>query len=395
MKIELHALQNFVPANLNRDDTGTPKNCYFGGYRRARISSQSFKRAMRDAFRTGGVLPSTTLGSRTLRVVEVIATRLADPKAPDAIPLEEGRELVTRALSALKLAVKPDGRTDYLLFLSPEQLDALTAQCRALRSTVTPTDDAAKPAARGRRQADSGVSAEIGSAIRDAMKRGHAADIALFGRMIADLPEINVNAAAQVAHAVSTNKVDIEFDYFTAVDDLQPGAETGAGMIGTVEFNSACFYRYASVDVDQLARNLAGDEQPVTASVADLTRRTVEAFVRAFVTAIPTGKQNSMAAHNPPSFILAVARDGGNWSLANAFVQPVAPKPNADLVSGSIAALDAYWGDLTAMYGRQGISGQWYAAVGTPAVATLKESRVVSLDALVSHVLDATQVVAV
>jgi len=211
-----------------------------------------------------------------------------------------------------------------------------------------------------------------------------------FGKM-----NLRVDAAAQVGQSISTNKVDIEFDYFTAVDNLQQGAETGAGMIGTIEFNSACFYRYASVDVDQLARNLTGNGQMVTPEVVELTRRTVEAFVRSFVIAIPTGKQNSMAAHNPPSFVLAVAREGGNWSLANAFVQPIVPRPNADLVSGSIAALDAYWGDLMAMYGTQGITGQWYAAIGAPKVTALENARVDGLDALMTCVLDATQVVAV
>src|SRR6516225_6561748 len=47
MRIEIHVLQNFAPSNLNRDDTGSPKDAEFGGCRRARISSQCIKRAVR------------------------------------------------------------------------------------------------------------------------------------------------------------------------------------------------------------------------------------------------------------------------------------------------------------------------------------------------------------
>lgn len=388
MKIELHALQNFAPANLNRDDTGTPKNCYFGGYRRARISSQSFKRAMREHFLRES---ADFVGIRTRRIIVEIAERIAKQKpAPktvvdmvSAVFKDGGIERPSRGSDEER------DNTRIILFLSESSIDLMVQCFRDRWESLTGKD----------RDVRSATIAELGAIL---VGSASVPQIALFGRMIEvgdSTPfgkmNLRVDAAAQVAHAVSTNKVDIEFDYFTAVDDLQLGAETGAGMIGTVEFNSACFYRYASVDVDQLARNLAGDGQPVTAAVAEVTRRTVEAFVRAFVTAIPTGKQNSMAAHNPPSFVLAVARDGGNWSLANAFVQPITPKLNADLVAGSIAALDTYWGDLSAMYGTQGISGQWYASVGTPAITILKDARVSGLDALVSHVLDATQVVAV
>src|SRR5258707_2834419 len=114
-------------------------------------------------------------------------------------------------------------------------------------------------------------------------------------------------------------------------------------MLGTIEFNSACFYRYANVYIEQLVKNLLGD--------VDLARTTLAAFLSASVTAIPTGKQNSMAAHNPPSLMLVVVRERGQWNLANAFVKPVRPQGDSDLVQGSIAALDAYWGKLTGMYG--------------------------------------------
>src|SRR5262249_33379271 len=156
-------------------------------------------------------------------------------------------------------------------------------------------------------------------AIRAEMLRrldgGRAADLALFGRMIANLPERNVEAACQVAHAISTNKMEMEFDFYTAVDDLKPEDTAAAHMLGTVEFHSACFYRYANVDTTQLLTNLGRD--------ADLARGTLQAFLRASVAAIPTGKQNSMAAHNPPSLVLIVVRERGQWNLANAFLKPI------------------------------------------------------------------------
>ena len=115
--------------------------------------------------------------------------------------------------------------------------------------------------------------------------------------------------------------------------------------MGTIEFNSACFYRYANIDVKQLTENLGND--------TELAHATIEAFIRSMIQAIPTGKQNSMAAQNLPSFVLAVVRPNGFWSLANAFVNPI---KGADIVSESIKKLDEYWGQLATVYGREGIT---------------------------------------
>jgi CRISPR system Cascade subunit CasC len=153
--------------------------------------------------------------------------------------------------------------------------------------------------------------------------------------MIADKPDWNVDAACQVAQAISTNRVQMDFDFFTAVDDLKPRDTAGSDMMGTVQFNSSCFYRYAVLDVDSLRRNLEGDDA--------LLRRAVRAFVQGFVSAIPTGKQNSMAAHNFPSYALAVIRSGGQpLSLANAFLKPARPHGDDDLVDDSIQKLESY-----------------------------------------------------
>ncbi|MDQ2787633.1 MAG: type I-E CRISPR-associated protein Cas7/Cse4/CasC [Chloroflexota bacterium] len=380
MLIELHAIQNFAPSNLNRDDTGAPKDCIFGGYRRARVSSQAFKRAMRMEFRDGGLLPDKAdIGTRTKRIVEELTKRLEK----EGIAKDGSKPLIERALGGLGLKLDED-KTQYLLFVGPRELDALAAACVQLRDageSGAVGDGAAKSGRNAKKEAKSAITGTVKAALIAAMDGGKAADIALFGRMVADNADINTDAACQVAHAISTHKTDIEFDYYTAVDDLNPKEETGAGMIGTVEFNSACFYRYANVDLDQLSTNLGKDAAAV--------RQTVEAFVRAFVTAIPAGKQNSMAAQNPPSFVLAVVRNVGTWSLANAFVRPV-PQHADDLVKASIARLDTEWAGIAKMYSTRAIRGTWWCASHDLPDITLRD-EVPDVDTLVDRALAAAQ----
>ncbi|MHB9090296.1 MAG: type I-E CRISPR-associated protein Cas7/Cse4/CasC, partial [Chloroflexota bacterium] len=224
-----------------------------------------------------------------------------------------------------------------------------------------------------------GVPAEIRSALDVVLDGGRAVDLALFGRMLADRPEKNVDAACQVAHAISTHRASMEFDYFTAVDDLKGVESAGAGMVGTVEFNSACFYRYANVDLAQLSANLKDDELAAKAALA---------FVRASVSAVPGGKQHSMAAQNPPSFVLAVLRRQGLWSLANSFLKPVRAEGEGDLVERSVAALDSYWGKLSAMYGDDGIAGVWCASIDDGGLDKLKPARLGDFPALVRRLDD-------
>jgi CRISPR system Cascade subunit CasC len=172
---------------------------------------------------------------------------------------DEARAVATAALGSVGLALDKE-RTQYLVFLGRDQIDALAAACLAhwdaLRAAA-PTGDATGKAAK--KSGKDAVPAEVATALAGVLDASKAADLALFGRMLADRPDKNVDAASQVAHAISTNRVSTEFDFFTAVDDLQPGEETGAGMMGTIEFNSACFYRYANVDAAQLTENLGGD----------------------------------------------------------------------------------------------------------------------------------------
>lgn len=390
MLVELHLIQNFAPSNLNRDDTGSPKDCEFGGYRRARISSQCLKRAIRTAFKDEKLLPAAHLAQRTKRVLDALAERLKARGKGEV----EARAVAEALFKGLGLTVDAAGKTQYLLFLGEAEIAAAAELCLAhwdrlqplVAASVAPAEGQAATRGRGsardaKKDARATVPKEIADALRARLDGGRAADLALFGRMLADLPERNVDAASQVAHAFSTNKVSTEFDFYTAVDDRRPEDTAGADMLGTVEFNSACFYRYSNVDLDQLTRNLGDD--------TELADRTLEAFIRAAVSAIPTGKQNSMAAQNQPSFIMAVVRERGLWSLANAFVKPVRPAGDTDLVQRSIGELDTYWGKLAAMYGEGGIRGKWVATLEDGMVARLADARAAGVDDLVAGVLAA------
>ncbi len=372
MFVELHMIQNFAPSNLNRDDTGSPKECEFGGYRRARISSQCLKRAVRMRFPE--ILPAHELATRSKRVVTERAVPLLVQMGHEA-PM--ARAALERALAAVTLEVNEDAETQYLLFLANSEIEALVQACHR---NFTALSKAVEKSAKSKKEAQKEIPDEVRKAIDTVLDGGKAADLALFGRMIADLPEKNRDAAAQVAHAISTNRVSPEFDYYTAVDDLNPKGETGAGMIGTVEFNSACFYRYANVDLAQLAYNLKSD--------TDLAGRTLEAFMRASIEAVPSGKQNSMAAQNPPSFVMAVVRSAGLWSLANAFLNPVVPDENEDLVRKSIGRIDDHWGALTRMYGTSSIAGVHFAMTEAAETPRLGDA-LFSVDEVIARVMSA------
>jgi CRISPR system Cascade subunit CasC len=346
VKIELHLLQNFAPSNLNRDDTGAPKDCEFGGHRRARISSQCQKRAVREVFRLEQLVPDESLGARTKRLIVNVAEVLRDEHGHDydaAVALATGA-VEGVGLARSKKAIGDDAwKTEYLLFVPrriiKEIADVLNARRNELEPALHQGVEASKATAKkdAKKAAGDAYPKDVKKAIEALLQSATATvDIALFGRMIADKPEWNVDAACQVAHAISTNRVQMDFDFFTAVDDLKPKDTAGSDMMGTIQFNSSCFYRFAVLDVESLRSNLDGDDA--------LVRCAVTAFLQAFVAAIPTGKQNGMAAHNFPSYAMAVVRNTGQpLSLANAFLKPARPRgEDVDLVDDSIKKLEAY-----------------------------------------------------
>ena len=316
--LELHILQTVPPSNLIRDDTGSPKTAVYGGVRRARVSSQAWKRATRRTF--DGLLDARDLGVRTKRVAELLADRIREHDisieqtqawalAAETIQSATGSKIETpkRKASAKSDADQAAPESKYLMFLSARQLDGLAEIAIEGRHDIKAFFKDKDNKARARQIANT----------------KHSVDIALFGRMVADGADINVDAAAQVAHAISVHQADNESDYYTAVDDRK-NRETddlGAGMIGTVEFNSATLYRYAAVDVDLLGKNLGKglrEDEPLT----DPVRRAVEAFTEGLITSLPTGKLNTFGNHTLPDAVIVKLRSSRPINLVAAFEQP-------------------------------------------------------------------------
>jgi CRISPR system Cascade subunit CasC len=354
--VDVHILQTVPPSNLNRDDTGSPKTAVYGGVRRARVSSQAWKRAVRLAFKD--LLPAEDLGERTKQVGEAIAELIAK-QAPDLA--DQAPALAAAALKAAGIVIKePKGgggaESGYLLFLSRRQQENLA--------------QAAVDAARS----GSALDAKLAKAIAN---RDHSIDIAMFGRMVADATDINVDAAVQVAHAISVHAADTEFDYFTAVDDRKHDRqETGAGMIGTVEFNSSTLYRYATIDVDRLQETLGNVE---------VTRKAVEAFVTAFATSMPTGKQNTFANRTLPDAVMVRLRQTQPVNLVGAFENPV----RADLASGRVQRaaeeLVKYTNEVEQAYGQAPVDA-WVTHVGEQTQALVALGKAVTFPELVAAV---------
>ncbi len=293
--IDIHALQTVPPSNINRDDTGSPKTARFGGVTRARVSSQAWKKAIRDQFAT--TLDVSEVGQRTKYVVEMIADHIS--LLDSQIEEEEALSLASEVLAATGIKVGKDGSTGYLLFVSPMQAEGLgRLALEAKQNDEKPSTKAAK----------SILNIKESPAL-------NAIDIALFGRMVADDPSLNVDAAVQVAHALGVGRSETEYDYFTAMDDRSPEDNAGAAMIETTEFLSAMFYRYATVDVYHLCENLGSHAAACKA---------IKAFIKAYLTSMPTGKQNSFANRTMPSAVMVTLRNSQSVSLANAFERPVA-----------------------------------------------------------------------
>lgn len=368
--IEIHAIQNFAPSNLNRDDTGAPKDAFFGGTRRARISSQCLKRAAREYFKDG---------VRTKRIQDELVKLLVQKGYDEG----ESAKKTAHALMAVKLVVKEDGKTEYLLFLGRDEIAEIAAAIDThWKEIVTVESEKEGEVKKKKKKGDEAESIPVAlkNKLEGAFNGGNAIDVALFGRMLADMPEHNQYAACQVAHALSTHTVEREFDFYTAVDDLKPDDTAGADMMGTVEFNSACFYRYAVVDWDKLVENLQGDWA--------LATKGLRAFLEGFVVAEPTGKQNTFAAHNPPEFVaVSVRHNTAPRSLTNAFETAIRVKREETLTKKSAEELVKKAKTLQAAYGGEGttlvlnLAGADIDGFGTP-VDTLAKLLDQTLDAI-------------
>ncbi|MFH9660226.1 type I-E CRISPR-associated protein Cas7/Cse4/CasC [Streptomyces sp. NPDC017248] len=366
--LDVHALQTVPPSNLNRDDTGAPKTAVYGGVPRARVSSQAWKRAIRTYFKDENLLDPADLGVRTKKVVELLADRITalDPSAGQETALTLADEIIKAAGIKTEVPKRkadqakkdagpaPAPESKYLVFLSSRQLDGLARHALEGAADITAFLKTKENKARAKELADT----------------LHSVDIALFGRMVADVADINVDAAVQVAHALSVHRVDNESDYYTAVDDENTDEETGAGMIGTVDFNSATLYRYAALGVHQLAANLGQglrDDEPRSEPV----RRAVEAFVHAFVSSLPTGKINTFGHHTQPDAVVVRLRTTRPISYVAAFEDPVRSDGGGHLREAA-DRLAAYAADVERVYGDPDTTLTWVLRVG-PSTLKLAE----------------------
>ncbi len=340
--IEFHVLQNFAPSNLNRDDTNSPKSCVFGGFKRSRISSQCQKRQIRlhPEFSEQVEKHGGDIGTRTKKLAIDIAEHLVELGKE-----QEQADLAAKNLLALvKLSIVTDknkpNKTQYLLYLGLKEVSEL--QRLAEENYPDLLEEEAKK--------NQSKNKELAKQVKLVLtKKSYAADVALFGRMVADSTEMNVDAACQVAHAISTSEVKSDMDFFTAVEDGLSEGEQGSGMMGTLFFNSACYYRYAQINLDILKKNLGEDKKQALGAVIG--------FYKALLSAVPSGKQNSFAAQNPVCYVKAVVRSSGApWSLANAFAKPVrvTGTDSEDLELESALKLEAHLKQLKAMYSTEG-----------------------------------------
>lgn len=291
--VDVHVLQTVPSSNINRDDTGAPKTAIYGGVTRSRVSSQSWKRAIRTAFEQESKEAEWLKSYRTQYGVKLLAEELR--KQAEDLSEEEAVKKAVAVFTAAGIKAKKDKKkgnayvTGALLMLSQGQLEKLAAY--ALNN-----DDLDK------------------KALKKLLTNDNSLDLALFGRMVADDPTLNVDAACQVAHAISTHEIIPEFDYYTALDD-KPSEEqkSGSAMLGTIDYNSSTLYRYANININELVHNLN----------SDLAIKGVELFIKDFVLSMPTGKQNTFANKTVPKYVLVEVRDDTPVNLVSAFEDPV------------------------------------------------------------------------
>ena len=310
--VQLHFLTVYPPSNPNRDDMGRPKSAVYGGTHRLRLSSQSLKRAARMSDVMLEALKGN-MGERTQRLGDELLRHLRSQGADD----EKARKISKQVASVFgkldtKAAEKDEDfvRIRQLAFISPDERNAAFEMAeRALAGDSI--DDSKSIGKTILRSADGAV------------------DLAMFGRMLADAPGFNREAAVQVSHAITTHRAEAEDDYYTAADDLKsPAEDVGAGFVGEAGFGSGVYYLYVCVDTNRLVENLAGDRA--------LARRSLAAVTEAFATSSPSGKRNSYGHHTRASFIRAEAGDQQPRSLAAAFLKPVGGN---DLLGESISQL--------------------------------------------------------
>ena len=378
--LELHIIQSVPVACLNRDDLNSPKTALFGGVQRARVSSQSWKRAIREIAAKELDNSGQFKGKRSRLFIEKISSELKklgeDEGTANALSLCAGHYLA-------KLDPKQEGKVKTLVFLSPLEYKIFAkllfslkdADKQKLVEAISSVDkeklakdedsdeDVGEEEPEKKSKGEKKLSAKqftmlvakilrspTGKAFKGEKKETKslpkdAADIALFGRMVANDHSLTVEAASMFSHALSTHKVDNEIDFFAAVDDLQPKEESGAGMTSTLEFNSATYYRFAALNLDMLA-----DEDHLKSMAREERQEVVRTFVEATIKAIPGARKNTMNSNTLPVYVLGVIREKGHpVQLVNAFENPIRSAQgyaakSVELLKSEYAKVAETWG---------------------------------------------------
>lgn len=360
MYIDINVLQTVPASNLNRDETGAPKTAIYGGVTRARVSSQSWKHAMRQAFGKDIKNTNWLKGIRTMKNPQLV--KAAIQKLDSHIDDDKAMLMALNIFKAGKIKTKDD-KTAAMLMLSKRQIKALAQLAVDHQDAFAVKKISALPT-------------ELKNELKGTFKDHNSADIALFGRMVADDPSLSVDAAAQVAHAISTHEIVPEFDYFTAVDDAKGTDEdAGAGMIGTIEYDSSTLYRYANVNLAELMYNL---ENPEAAGKA------LQSFIKSFVMSMPTGKQNTFANRTVPQYVMVTVRPDTPVNLVSAFENPVTA--DAGYIDPSIDALEAEYEKVGA-FAEKPIA----TYVLTTAKTSLTDDAVKTLPELLSKIEEAVK----
>lgn len=323
MLFEIHMLKNYPPTNLNRDETGSPKSCYFGGAQRGRISSQCLKRSWRTAPLFNELLGEK--GIRTRKLPELIGAELKT-RGMEAAMIEVAKKKVTG------IANKDGSEKDKLI--TSQIIFYSDADIKAIADLI---EDYAKKAG-NTKEFEKIKATEMVKQMKDVNMRPITMDIALFGRMVTSDAFADIEAAVQTAHAISTHPVNQESDYFTAVDDMISCAQnddSGAGMIGDTDYNACCYYHYISIDTDQLKRNLQYSEE-----ADSLIQRVLPAMIQVLAFSNPSGKQNSFAGQVLPELMCVIAKKKKiPVSYVNAYAEAVPFNAQKKLVRSSIEKL--------------------------------------------------------
>lgn len=314
--IDINVLQTVPSSNINRDDTGTPKTAMYGGVTRSRVSSQSWKGVIRQAFQKESNDEDWLKGYRTKKVSALLSQRIQDLK-PD-LDEDAATKAANDLLKTAGLKVKLDKKngeflTGALLFVSKGQLNKLA------QYAIDNPDLGEKKSKELK---------ETKKELKQILLNDNSLALAMFGRMVADDPSLNVDAAVQVAHAISTHEIVPEFDYFTAIDDKRKEDEAGSAMLGTIEYNSSTLYRYANINVNELEKNIG----------SDLTIKGAKLFIKEFISTMPTGKENTFANKTVPQYVLVTIRKDTPVNLVSAFEDPV--KSHGGYVKASIDRLE-------------------------------------------------------